>query len=192
MKIAIRILWYWIKVLVALLAVLGMMGWAFLTAMDVANIYVLVGEGVKLRTEVILQNGLETDLKKCFTDEFVRNDTLRKDNPYKKYNVINYEVHSNVEWVWAWTWKDTATAIITQRVLSISGEPTSSALSQSPDMDRKPPKWESAKYRITLKRTDLGWKIDNMVMVENVPDRFVPQWQSPSPKPTEKPIHQPT
>ena len=146
---------------------------AFYLAMNTANIYLLLEDGLSLRVKVILQRDGEEELASYFTDNFLRTDEtlnigLSGASPYVDYTVTDYNYRMSLEWVWAWPWENTATATIVERVPRITGRVNSDRqdLVSSGALSATPPAWFGGRYSVRLVRTDGRWKIDRLVQTK--------------------------
>jgi hypothetical protein len=171
-----RLLWYIVKSLLVLTMVLGMLIIAFYTAMNSANIMVLLKDGMAVRAQVIMMGAEPQPLTKYFQNEFLAVDTklrvgLTNESPYADYSITGIDHRVSLEWMWCWPWDDIAHADFVESVPKIDGR-IKAALrveAEKNDPDRVyPPAWDTVKYRATLKRdTQSGrWKIQSITVLE--------------------------
>ena len=166
MKYIRRLLWFVASRLVMISAIVGLLVLVFYLAMNTANIYLLLSDGMKLRTSVILTREDAEEMPSFFTDAFLNSDEtlaigLSDQSPYTDYNISYFDYEMTMEWMWAWPWKDTATATIVERVPKITGSVKSSkkSLVTAGALSATPPGWYGGRYNVTLTRTDGQWKI---------------------------------
>jgi len=181
-----RLGWFWLKLLSALAAGIGLMCFAFFATMDTVNLWVMTSEAMDLQARVVLQEGDNADLLACFTQRYIDTSptVLITAKDYASYTISNYEVRTSVQSVSCWPWRGSATAIVTQRITNLDGTVHADALQANPNMEKAPPKWPSLKYRVHFRRMPDGWKIDQMTALEAVPDRWQPPWLTPAPSGT--------
>ena len=78
--------------------------------------------------------------------------------------------------VWSWPWEDVARAEIVESIPAIDGTIRSSrreaALAAGGEERLSPPKWSSARYRVTLVRSAGRWKISNLQMIEQLSEEL--------------------
>ncbi|MDL2205649.1 hypothetical protein LJC33_01915 [Eubacteriales bacterium OttesenSCG-928-N13] len=167
---------------------------AFYLSMNAANIYVLLSDGMKQRTAVILTRDPEdaSELNNFFMKDFLENDeALRigysQDSPYLDYNITGFDSEVTLEWVWSWPWDDVAQATIVHKVPSIRGTIVSGKSEQvkAGTMSASPPSWHGGRYNMQLYRSGGQWKIAGMVQTQVLVD------QTPIPNPTLTPTAQP-
>ncbi len=139
----------------------------FYLAMNTANIYILLDDGMTMRTSVILTRKDAVELTNYFTDDFLNTDEtlnigLSTASPYIDYNITDFTYQMNLEWVWAWPWEDSATATIVEKVPKITGTVLSdrSSLVKNGTISKDPPAWYGGRYTVKLVRIDGRWKID--------------------------------
>ena len=180
MKYIRRLLWFVATRLAAISVIVGLLVLVFYLAMNTANIYLLLSDGMKLRTEVILTREDAEELTSFFTDEFLINDEtlaigLSQQSPYVDYNIDTFNYEMTMEWMWAWPWENTATATIVERVPRIVGSVRSSskALVKAGTITANPPAWYGGRYTVTLQRINGQWKIAGLqqtqLMIEPTP-----------------------
>ena len=169
MKYIRRLLWFIATRMVAISAIVALLTLVFYLAMNTANIYLLLTDGMKMRAEVILTREDASELKSFFTDEFLLNDEtlnigLSDQSPYVDYNIDSFNYELTMEWMWAWPWENTATATIVETVPRIVGSVKSgrSSLVSSGALSATPPQWFGGRYTVTLTRINGQWKINDL------------------------------
>lgn len=169
MKYIRRLMWFIATRLVMLSVIVGLITIVFYLAMNTANIYLLLSDGMKMRAEVILTREDAHELKSFFTDDFLHTDEtleigLSDQSPYVDYNIDSFNYEMSMEWMWAWPWDNTATATIVEKVPRIVGSVKSGrgSLVSSGALSSTPPQWYGGRYTVTLKRINGQWKIDNL------------------------------
>ncbi len=173
MKYIRRLLWFIATRLVAITAIISLLVIVFYLAMNTANIYLLLDDGMKLRAGVILTREDADELTSFFTDEFLLSDRtlaigLSEQSPYVDYNIDSYNYELSMEWMWAWPWENTATATIVEKVPRIVGSVRSSSKSlvTAGVITSTPPAWYGGRYNVTLRRINGQWKIDGLTQTQ--------------------------
>lgn len=181
MKYIRRLLWFVASRLVGFSAVIGLLILAFYLAMDTANIYLLLSDGMQQRASVILTQEDADTLTNYFTNDFLLNDEtlnigLSEQSPYIYYKITGFNYQLSMESMWAWPWEDTATATIVERIPKITGSVRSgkSSLVSS----KTPPAWYGGRYVVTLSRIGGQWKIAGLRQTEIIVEA------TPVPSPT--------
>ena len=149
---------------------------AFYLAMNTANIWILVDEGLETRATVVLKGEKEEALVNYFREEFIAQDPVLQigtgdGSPYKDYVIRSFRHEVEMKSVWAWPWENIARAEAVEKVTNIDGSLSAAAKAELPEGTESqyaPPQWESARYRITLLRTAGRWKISNLQMLERI------------------------
>ena len=146
---------------------------AFYLAMNTANIYLLLNDGMTARTAAILTREDADELKNFFTNDFLLSDEtlnigLSSASPYIDYNITDFKYRLSLEWVWAWPWENSATATIVERVPKIVGEVVSGkkSLVSSGALSATPPSWYGGRYTVRLVQQDGRWKIDQLTQTQ--------------------------
>ena len=172
-----RLLWYIGKCLLVVTMVLGMLIIAFYTAMNTANIMVLLKDGMALRAQVIMMRAEPQPLLKYFQNDFLAADTklrvgLTSESPYANYSVTGIDHRVSMEWMWCWPWDDIAHADFIESVPKIDGRIKAALRAEAEKNDPNsvyPPAWNTAKYRATLIREGGRWKIQSLKLIETRP-----------------------
>ncbi len=150
---------------------------AFYLAMNTANIWVLISDGLDARAGVVLMGEGEEELTKYFRQEFLSQDpvlrvALSDTSPYRDYDLRGYDQRVRVISVWAWRWETVARAEIIESIPAIDGTILSSkreaALAEGGEERLSPPKWATARYRVTLVRSAGKWMISNLQLLEQI------------------------
>lgn len=150
---------------------------AFCLAMNTANIWVLISDGLDARAGVVLTGEGEEELTRYFRQEYLSQDPvlqvgLSDASPYRDYEIRGYDHRVRMVSVWAWPWEDVARAEIIESVPAIDGTIRSSrreaALAAGGEERLSPPKWSTARYRVTLVRSAGRWMISNLQLIEQI------------------------
>lgn len=186
MKYVRRLLWFIASRMMLVCIILLVMVMAFYMAMNAANIYILLSDGMNLRTSVILTREDPEALNNYFRADFLQNDQalnvgLSNQSPYIYYDITDFEDNLTMEWVWSWPWEDTAQATIVYRVPEIKGSVISSRKDLVTDgtLSESPPVWQGGRYRMTFYRVNGQWKIAGMTQTQVLLE--------PTPLPTQTP-----
>jgi hypothetical protein len=157
---------------------------AFYMAMNTANVYIVLDDGLEKRVDVILTREDATELNNYFHADFLVADpalsaAFGDSSPYMDYSITGFEHRLEIESLWAWPWDTYATCKVVERVPSITGRVLSSRRN---DVPPEIPAWDGGRYDITLVKDGGKWKIIGMrqtsVIVEATPT------PTPSPSPT--------
>ena len=171
-----RLIWFFAWRLLAISVMLSMLVCAFFMASNIANIYVVLGDGLEKRVDVILTRQQAEELNKYFHADFLMADTalagaLDGSSAYNDYNITSFDYSLTIEKLWAWPWDTYATCTVVERVPGITGKAISSRRGEVAD---KVPSWQGGRYDITLVKVNGLWKIIGMqqktVLVEAAAD----------------------
>ena len=159
-----RLIWFIASRMLLVCVLLGMLVCGFFMAMNGANIYVVLNEGMEKRVDVILTRQQAAELNKYFHADFLLADTalegaLNGSSTYSDYNITGFEYELTIEKLWAWPWDAYANCTVVERVPSITGSVISSRRSE---VSERIPRWQGGRYDITLVKTGGQWKIIGM------------------------------
>ena len=150
---------------------------SFYLAMNTANIWVLIDDGLSARAAVVLMDDEPAELSKYFRQEFISQDAVLRigasdTSPYRDYEIRGFDHRVRMEWVWSWPWEDVARAEVVESIPAIDGTIRSSrreaALAAGGEARLSPPKWTTSRYRVTLTRTGGRWMISNLQLIEQI------------------------
>ena len=150
---------------------------SFYLAMNTANIWVLIDDGLTARASVVLMGEDSSDLSKYFKQEFINQDPvlqvgLSDTSPYKDYEIRGFDHRVRMVSVWSWPWENVARAEVIESIPAIDGTIKSAkreaALAQGGEARLSPPDWATSRYRVTLTRTAGRWMISNLQLIEQI------------------------
>lgn len=163
-----HLIWYLAARLMIIAMVLGLMTVVFYYAMNAANIYVILKDGMAQRAQTVLMNEEAQGLEKYFSKSYLDRDPVinvvkNQTNPYARYDIKGFDHRLNMEWMWCWPWEDSARAVITERIPRIDGRILSAYRAQAKEDQIFPPKWQSGRYEVFLMRENGRWRIKTLV-----------------------------
>lgn len=186
MKFVRRLLWFIASHMVIVSVILLVIVMVFYLSMNAANIAIILDDGMRMRTSVILTREDAAQLNNYFRADFLSKDEalnigISSESPYINYKIDGFEDQMSLEWVWSWPWEDTAQATIIYRVPTIKGKALSSKsdLVKAGKLAETPPPWQGGRFRMTFIRTDGQWKIAGMTQTQIILE--------PTPAPTPVP-----
>ena len=163
-KISFRKDKFWLYILGKLLAV-GLSAlvlvFAFSTAMQTSNIYMLAKDAFAKRTSVILMplENKDTDLlDSIFTAEYLEESGLATQATNASYTINSYDERTDVSITVVFPWQRTAKVKVTNTVQDISAEIAPGAITVN-EVDRF---IESGEYTLTMVKEDGGWKVSDL------------------------------
>lgn len=161
--IASRSIWYVMKTLVIITAILLCCFGIFVEGMYVSNLYILVTEGLEFRAEVILQDGPVIELTEYFTEEFVKSDSILYEKRYELFEVEAFDYRVDIESFNVMPWSKHAVVKVKARLASINA----SIADAKKNPDAKLPEWDDGIYNIHFTREGSRWYMSDMELVSN-------------------------
>lgn len=183
-----RTAWYLFRTALIFAVIVGLMTIAFFFAMDAANIYIIVTEGMTLRMDCTLGSRDYNEMYEYFIADFVDKDERVHNNAYDLYNIENYDYRLDIDKIDIWPFATTATMTVTERVPNITGEGTADAPSANV------PAWEAGRYTVTCKKIDGRWFIEKVKLIKANPEeppRATPDMSLLTPTPTPEHTEEP-
>jgi hypothetical protein len=173
LKYIIRLITLLARKGLALLVILGLLTTAFISAMNLSQLFILINDGMELRANTILGKNEGENLSKYFDQTFLDGDTLLQhsvNDPYYKIKGSSYSL--KIQSLWAWPWQTRVTAVAQERV-TLEGELKTDyqTAEQLASPEKFPaPAWENYVYDIILEKRENGsWIIREIRPVEALP-----------------------
>jgi len=162
--VARKSIWYVLRTLLIIAALIVVALYVFTGAMHVSNIYILVSEGMEKRAECILEGGSVNELTEYFTEDFVTKDTALYAEKYSDYTITNFIYKLNVESMFVLPWDTSASMKVTESMLSLSG-----TINEGAAENVEAPAWTPALYSVRLTRISGRWYISDIILLEENP-----------------------
>ncbi|MBR0157001.1 MAG: hypothetical protein IJM20_05745 [Clostridia bacterium] len=162
--VARRSIWYILRTVLIVALCLVVCYGAFLEAMYVSNIYIIVTEGMELRADSILGNTAAADLREHFSEEWLAEDEELLAGKYSAFKVDSYDYRVNIEKCTVYPWSKKATLRVVERVVNIQ------ATAYSDDNTDPVPDWTPSRIEIELQKTDGRWYITKLTVLEDDPE----------------------
>ena len=153
---------------------------AFISCARLANLYILVNEGMSLRIECILQVGPTEELDNYFTAECIASDGRLQDTTYQPYTVSSYNYVLDFSHIRVWPWLKTMSVDVLEQADRITGSANSNAV----DPDSAPPAWTPIRYRLSIRKVKGSWRIGAITTL-TVDPKIDPL---PTPDPSRSPL----
>jgi hypothetical protein len=167
----LRVLAMILKWLLIITTVSGLMVVAFITFMNMANIAVLVNDGMDMRAKVMFNIERTGELGKFFTVACIQSDTMLSSNPYTDYHISTIASKSEIQQLTTLPWSDSASVTLTYAIPEIEGSlPLDKQTPEQLQNPNKilPPDWQTGKYELMLVKVDNKWKIASLTLKETV------------------------
>jgi len=186
-----RALQYFIRTLIAVLLVGGVCVLAFTVASRLSSTYILVHEGMALRSDYILGKADYNELAGYFTEESLAQDARLRDDTYSNFTITDWDYTLTIEKVRVHPWYANPHIIVIEQVKGIRG-------TVGGDMEGilAPPPFTTLRYRVSLGAQDGRWYIIGLTVLEIDPE--IPPAATPDPdmepvpmataKPTAEPL----
>ncbi len=198
MKYTLRLVWYIAKVAGIAVSVFAILVVTFFVAMDSANVYVIVTDGMKARAGSVLTPGEDIDLSKYFAQSYLKNEAPDT-TAYSDFIISDFNYKLTVESLWCKPWEDTAMVTVVESIpdfkyTSSNGDDAESDVIISPQ-------WPKTRYQLTCRQVDGAWRIFEVKQLETLlpdptrtpePTYFITATPLPTPSPTPGLITTPT
>ena len=156
--------------LLAVTLILALAVTVFYYAMNMANIQVVLKDGMAARVKAQMGMTDGTDLSKFFVTESISYDEKSLSPTYDGYNIRGIDHRLDMGFAWLWPWSDQVTLEVTERVPGIDGRAKQSRaealVAEGGSEALNPPAWRSSRYRVTLRLVQAGdskyWKITDL------------------------------
>ena len=176
MKLLRRFVWYIASRLLLLTLILSLMVTTFYYAMNGANIYIVLKDGMAQRAQYVMEITDDSSvLTKYFMNTFLDRDeatllTRQGNSPYRYYDMVGIDHRLNLTWVWCWPWETTARADFIEKIPKMDGKAGSTyregLLLAGGEEALNPPQWRNAKYRAILVKENGQWKVQSLTLLQ--------------------------
>ncbi len=175
MKYLRRGVWYIATRLLVICLVLGIAVTVFYYAMNLANLQVVLKDGMASRAKIIM--GIETDAniltryfqQACLTADEALIAAQNGNSPYANYNVRGIDHRMNMGFVWTWPWDTGIRLTITESIPRIDGRvkgtKADEVIARNGAGAVYPPAWPEAQYRVNLVKENGQWKIRSLTLL---------------------------
>ena len=174
-----RFIWYLAGRLLLILVLVGLFTVTFYYAMNVANVYVVLKDGMARRAQVIMMGEDATELNKFFQTGYLQRDSnlqqaIDGQSPYELYTIRGIDHRLELTWMWCWPWENTARAEFTERIPRVDGRVNRAYADTAKQLYgegyESAPKWPSGRYSVTLVKENNQWHIKSIVLKETLDD----------------------
>ncbi len=172
-----RFIWYLASRLLLVLVLLGLFTVTFYYAMNVANVYIVLKDGMAKRAQVIMMDEDATELNKFFQSSYLQRDenlqlALDGQSPYKLYTIRGIDHRLEMTWMWCWPWENTARAEFIESIPRVDGRVNGTYADKAKQLYGEayetPPQWASGRYSATLVKENNQWHIKSIVWKETL------------------------
>ena len=159
----IRSIWFVAKIAIICVIVSALMIVGYIMARDIANVYIITTDGMKLRAGVVL--GLEdsSDLYKFFSGSLVTSDVELNSSKYDDYLMRDYDYNLKIKSLWCNPWGKTAEVVVVESIPEIDGEKP--ATTENEEIIA-PPEWPRRMFKINFINQDDRWLINEITIME--------------------------
>ncbi|MDO4492467.1 MAG: hypothetical protein Q4C53_01120 [Clostridia bacterium] len=190
LRTARRTVSYILSKMIALIAIVSLCVLAFLTTERMANLYILVTEGMTLRAQCAIGEGDEQQLEYYFTANAIRNDEKLNSPVFSRYEFTGYNYDLSVEGISVWPWSTTATVTAVE-TMGLKGNIKAEFIDDEKTAADYPlPEWETCRLEILFVFNGTRWYIANIAIVERKP--ATAPLLTPDPNATVLPMATPT
>jgi hypothetical protein len=172
MKYALRFVWYVLRIVIVAASAFAILIAAFFVAMDSANVYVIVTDGMKAHASSVLIPDNTVDLTNYFTDNYISSKAKNTDSSqYDDYVISDFDYKLNVESLWCNPWKNTATVTVVESIPKMVYTSANADTDTDSDTTKKQdagPKWQRARYKVSCIRIDDVWRINSIEKLEDL------------------------
>lgn len=165
--VARRSIWYILRILLTLVAVITLTLGVFITGLYTSNIYIILHDGMSKRANCILNESDFSELTEYFTDDFLLTDEALQKDAYAGFTVSSYDYRVEVEKLLALPWESAVDVRVIDKLAAISAEP----VEQAADGGLPPslPEWQAKRCDIQFVRRDGKWLINKITVLETNP-----------------------
>lgn len=173
-RVARRSIWYVLRILLTLVALITLVLGVFVTGLYTSNVYIILQDGMTKRADYILCEGSLWELSEYFTDDFLLTDEALTKHAYADFTVSSYDYRVEVSKLLVLPWEKEATVRVVQKLASIAATPNEKGENILPPAL---PEWPTTRCDVQFVRKNGRWYINSLTVLETNPQ------ESPLPTP---------
>ena len=116
MNTALKLITFLARKLVVVAVVILLIVLATFISYDIANIYVIVSDGLAQRAETAIYNEDPSDLNRFFTLKQLNSDSIFRSNQFQDYNIQDYNYELKVKKIWVWPWESETEVLVEEAI----------------------------------------------------------------------------
>jgi hypothetical protein len=168
MKYPLRFVWYVLRLVIIVAAAFAVLVVAFFIAMDSANVYVIVSDGMKANATAVLMPDQGADLTEYFSEGYLKQHPTQDTSQYANFVITGFDYRLSVESLWCNPWNNTATVTVVESIPTITSSSIEGTTDESGKAATEPPQWPRSRYKIKCIRENGAWRIDSIELVESL------------------------
>lgn len=202
MDYIVRFLFALLKITLIAAIVLTLCVCGFKLAMNVSNIYILVSDGMAMRTAVVLGISQQDELPKFFSNACIQSDPVYLEQTYVDYEMTAFDSEVEISSLDTTPMATTAKVALKQKVNSVTGflPVSKQTTEQLANPNKIPaPQWTGNRnFELELTYMDDQWRITNVIPLPNTEEddaaiaAIIEAAATPTPAPTATPAPSPT
>ena len=116
MNTALKLITFLARKLVAIAIVILLIVMATFIAYDMANIYIIVSDGLSQRAETAIHGEDPSSLNRFFTLKHLNSDPIFRSTQFDDYNIQDYIYELKVKKVWVWPWESETEVVVEEYI----------------------------------------------------------------------------
>ncbi|HHU48654.1 MAG: hypothetical protein ACOYEH_08115 [Caldicoprobacterales bacterium] len=116
MNTALKLITFLARKLVGIAVIILLIVLATFIAYDMANIYVVVNDGLSQRAEIAIQGEDPASLHRFFTLKHLNSDSIFHSDQFRDYNIQDYNYELKVKKLWVWPWESETEMIVEESI----------------------------------------------------------------------------
>jgi hypothetical protein len=81
-----------------------------------ANIYVVVNDGLSQRAQTVISRQDPSDLNRFFTLKYLNSDSLFYSDQYRDYLIQDFDYEMKIKKLWVWPWQSRTSVIVEEYI----------------------------------------------------------------------------
>lgn len=116
MNTGLKLMSFFVKKLTGIVIVVLFVILAAFFAYDMANIYVVVNDGLSQRAETVISRQGPSDLNRFFTLKYLNSDSLFYSEQYRDYLIQDYDYEMKIKKLWVWPWQSRTEVVVEEYI----------------------------------------------------------------------------
>jgi hypothetical protein len=112
----LKLMSYFVSKLTSIVIIILLVILAAFFAYDMANIYVVVNDGLSQRAETIINRQDPSDLNRFFTLKYLNSESLFYSDQYRDYLIQDYDYEMKIKKLWVWPWQSRTEIVVEEYI----------------------------------------------------------------------------
>lgn len=116
MNTGLKLMSFFVRKLTGIVIIILFIILAAFYAYDMANIYVVVNDGLSQRAQTVISRQDPSDLNRFFTLKYLNSDSLFYSDQYRDYLIQDFDYEMKIKKLWVWPWQSRTSVVVEEYI----------------------------------------------------------------------------